>query len=517
MANRQQRRAAARAGTSLISQAADDVAIAYLHPGSGVGAAFSRSLIQLQAFDLRGARTPDGRHLGGGGHFGYHLPLESGANIVSARNMIVRQFLDQTEADWLWMIDADMSFGADTLDRLLAAADPRERPILGGLCFARIRGEAQEIVPTIYSLNADGEMVRWHNYPTDEVVRVAGTGAACLLVHRRVFQTMLDATVTEEVAAETGIPAGTTRFPPPWPWFAETITGRDWGRSMSEDLTFCLRAQSCDFPVYVDTSIQIGHTKPMEIDAALYRLHLPPAEEPAPTYVVIPVKGKQHFTEALIDQLGQQAGTFDHCFIYDNAAGTADALDAVYSDRWPWLTVIPAAGLNIHEMWNLGIKEALNRDPRCNIAILNNDLELGDDFLAELATGLRAHPSIAAVCGNYDNRQMVEKVQAVRGIAAGREDGTGGFAGFAFMVRGELFAAGFPLFDEQFELWYGDSDFVRNLDTLGASYGIVRDAKVKHIGGGSQTSGDGTDRLATAELKAMVARDRERFEQKVGS
>jgi hypothetical protein len=93
-------------------------------------------------------------------------------------------------------------------------------------------------------------------------------------------------------------------------------------------------------------------------------------------------------------------------------------------------------------------------------------------------------------------------------------DGTGGLAGFAFMVKGELFDHGLPLFWEELELWYGDNDFAANVESLGGMLGIVKHTTVEHIDGGSKTAGDGKKRLRSPELEAMAARDRVRFEEK---
>ncbi len=502
MPNRQQRRAAERGKHSAFAQeprrARADVAVGYLHPNGDISSNFAQCLRNLADYD----RQTNGR-------LGPHLEMVSGANIVTARNLVVRQFLE-TSATWLFLIDSDMTFAPNVVDQLLDAADANERPIVGGLCFALSSGEGQLIVPTIYNFNGEGRMVRQYGYPENTLFPVAGTGAACLLVHRRVFEGILEKTVTEQLAQATGMPVGQRMFGPPWPWFAETATGQEWGDTAGEDLTFCVRAGACGFPIFVDTRVKIGHVKPFIVDEALYKMFLPKAEAPAPTFVVIPVKGKQHFTEAIIGQLQEQGG-FDRIFLYDNA----DTQDERYEyHEQPWVVKIPAKGMNIHEMWNAGIKKALAENERCNIAILNNDLELGPDFLTEMADGLRAHPSIAAVSGNYDNREFVEKVQAVKGIAAGREDGTGGFAGFAMMFRGELFAAGCPLFDEELQFWYGDNAMLMELEKAGATYGIVRDAHVKHIGGGSQTSGDGKGHRLTPELAAVVEQDKAVFERK---
>jgi len=515
LSNRAQRRAQARNKTVPLTtttpqKRSGGVVVSYLHPVGDVNARFHTSLINLLVRDMPSK--------GGAGHIvehGGHLALSSGANIVTGRNKMVRAFLNDfpTEPEWLWMLDSDMTFEPDTLDRLLAAADATERPIVGGLCFALMKGEAQEVQPTIYGMSQGQGTIRHLGYAKDQLVRVVGTGAACLLVHRSVFERIralcwdddFEARYVETYGQPSGKTSGEVLFPPPWPWFQETITGTEFGDSMSEDLTFCLRASQAGFPIYVDTRVKIGHVKPVVIDEDEFFLRLPAPEEPAPTFVVVPVKGQHAYTEGLLRQLSEQGG-YDHLFVYDNA--DSDCYGGFVPES---CTVIRSPGLSIYQMWNLGVKEALNRSQRSNIAILNNDLELGDEFLSLLAQGLRAHPSVAAVCGNYDRREFTEAVQAVKGVAAGREDGTGGLAGFAFMVRGEIFAAGCPLFDEQYEIWYGDTDFLQTLDAAGVTYGIVRDAHVVHIDGGSKTSGDGKGKRLTPELQAAADRDRERF------
>lgn len=503
MANRQQRRA------GVVDKKHGGVVVAYVHPVGEVNARFHCSILDLIVRDgMQGGPITRG---------GGHLPISSGANIVTARNTVVRKFLEETNAEWLWWLDSDMVVEDTTLDRLLTSADAKERPIVGGLCFALLKGDAQEIVPTLYGFSQAQTMVRYNGFPEDQVVQVVGTGSACILIHRSVFTTMLEMRWDEEreaaFLASTGGPSGRTIgsavFPPPWPWYAETITGTKWGDVISEDLTFCLRAAQAGFPVHVDTSIEIGHVKPVVIDKAAFHKALPDEEAPAPTYIVIPVKGQHHYTDAILAQLVEQGG-YEQVFLYDNGSDSDPYPSPVHES----VRVIPAAGQSIYQMWNAGIRESLGAAQRCNIAILNNDLELGDEFIPRMAEGLRAHPSIAAVCGNYDGREMIEKVQAVKGIAAGREDGTGGFAGFAFMVRGEVFTAGCPMFNEDYEIWYGDTDFCQNLDAAGATYGIVRDAHVTHIGGGSKTAGDGKGKRLSDEWAAAAERDRERFESK---
>ena len=170
----------------------------------------------------------------------------------SARNSLTRQFLDDYDAEWLLWVDADMSFEHDAMERLLAAADPVERPIVGGLCFGMNLGA---LFPTIYQFttNEAGDLTtaRMGDYPLDTLVPCAATGAAFLLVHRSAFEAIRD-----------------KAFNAAFPWFQETELA---GEPAGEDLTFCLRAGICGIPVHVDTVVHIGHHKSLVLTHDLFQ------------------------------------------------------------------------------------------------------------------------------------------------------------------------------------------------------------------------------------------------------
>lgn len=207
------------------------VAVAYPHAHE-VSARWHKSMHALLVYDAKTNR----RLIDGG-----WLPVSAGANVTNARNEIVAAFLE-TGIDWLWFIDTDMVFPPDVLERLLKTADKRERPIVGALCFKWRNG--REAVPTIYTINEENRIVENLGYPPDAVVPCL-TGAGCILIHKSVLQ---------KVGVE---------FPKPYQWFREDAYH---GMPISEDLTFCLRAISQGFPVHVDTSIVVGHEKPVIID-----------------------------------------------------------------------------------------------------------------------------------------------------------------------------------------------------------------------------------------------------------
>lgn len=173
------------------------------------------------------------------------LALESGPNISTPRNKVCADFLARPGSPpWLFMCDTDMSFGADTIDRLIAAADPAERPVVGGLCFSLERGVK---LPVLYELTQKdtGELAfaRYERWPEGAVMRVSATGAACLLIHRDALLAV------EKHAGDIAAP-----------WFRESAVGAPMAL-MGEDLTFCLRCAAAGIPVHVHTGVKVGHMK----------------------------------------------------------------------------------------------------------------------------------------------------------------------------------------------------------------------------------------------------------------
>lgn len=210
--------------------AAEHAVIGYVHGGT-VRAEFAASLL---AVAMEGETAIDAV-----------IAVGSGPNISTARNMVTRSFLEDQAAPWLFMCDTDMWFTADTADRLIAAADPAARPVVGALCFSQNTDNGGgEPYPTMYELvERDGELafIRYKKRPEDTCVRVSATGAACLLVHRAALET---------VARASGDKAA--------PWFRESVAGT---ALIGEDLTFCLRCAAAGVPVHVQTGVHVGHIK----------------------------------------------------------------------------------------------------------------------------------------------------------------------------------------------------------------------------------------------------------------
>ena len=203
------------------------------------------------------------------------ISIQSGPRIAEARCQVVRNFL-KSKAEWLWMVDADMVFEAGCLDELLAVADPDTAPIVGGLCFAGRGGF--NIWPTLYTLSADEHgRIRTavvEDYPVNEVILVAATGAAFLLVHRSVLMKMGEAFGT--------MPNG---LPNPYPWFVEASNG---GVPYGEEISFCIKARALEIPIFVDTGCKIGHMKHTTLTEEQYLAQQTDAIRVAPKELVLP-------------------------------------------------------------------------------------------------------------------------------------------------------------------------------------------------------------------------------------
>lgn len=256
------------------------VQVAYLHPNH-VSHSFHESMMRLVAYDA----STNSRVVDTMGPF--MIRCDSGG-LVESRNLAAERFLDETPHEWLFFIDTDMGFAPDTVDRLVEAADPVDRPVVGGLCFGLreldydgLGGRRVRPVPTLYDLAhlPNGQLGfanRWV-YEPDTLTQVAATGAACLLIHR---------TVLEKLAAQHG------------PHWFDPLRMQD-GRRLSEDLSFCFKVGSAGMKIFVHTGVKTNHHKQLWVSDLDYvpppphsyetpaSEELPPPPHPAPAGVKV--------------------------------------------------------------------------------------------------------------------------------------------------------------------------------------------------------------------------------------
>jgi glycosyltransferase involved in cell wall biosynthesis len=212
-----------------------------------------------------------------------------------------------------------------------------------------------------------------------------------------------------------------------------------------------------------------------------------------PTYLTIPVRDCLEYTAQLVTTLLEQ-DDFDGLLVCDNGSIDETPLWLKYMvEEYPKLHTLDTKGWVLHQMWNYAIDwvRDMTDEEEYNIAFLNNDLEIGDQFSSSLSKMLRAYP-LFAIGPNYDDRHIEGDIQLVNGICAGKYDGTGGLPGFAFMMRGEYFDVEIPRFDEEFSWWCGDIELTVHMDklrpTMGMGYAVTNRTWCRHLDGGSVTS-----------------------------
>lgn len=287
------------------------VQLAYLHPNH-VSHSFSNSLMRMMAWDIQ----HDQRIVSAGGPANFRCG--TGA-IASARNAVVKYFLDETDHEWLLMIDSDMGFDPDFADRLVASAVNADAQIMGALCFAQkelapgdgMSGWQTRTVPTLYdwAQKPDGTkgFKSRRDYPINEVVRVAGTGAAALLIGRKPLEEARKF-LSEAHATTDDVSSGPLRDKSKLfdGWFTP-ILGED-GVWISEDLSFCALMGSLNWAVYIDTSIKTTHHKEVWLGELHYWREYLVSPATIPTAVIVPVTGRPHAAQRFMESLRASTG-----------------------------------------------------------------------------------------------------------------------------------------------------------------------------------------------------------------
>lgn len=483
------------------------IVIGNVNPGT-VSTQYQQSMRELRAFDLVN-----------GGQLEGVLERQSGANISKPRNQIAEAFLDDfPAADWLLFIDSDMVFSPDLMVRLTASARAASADVIGALTV--MVGE-EGAIPTLYVRDeipgSDGFTRVTLDFATDRVQRVYATGTGCMMISRKILEQV----------------RGASPYASLWPWFREEHVQNKEGNwsFLGEDINFCRLVNEVGGRIFVDARTHVGHVKNGRVwwpnDIREKRGFARP-----PITAVIPVKDREQDTMNLLHDLW--GSRYDDIVIIDN--GSEEDFAEYLEDLADLglITLYQASGAGLHAMWNVGVEHALEAGSRTHIAFLNNDVRLCGDWLSIMSTALTDHPELMAVSGNYDNRDIFvipdegpgpgvpiasclgQAVVLTDDICANRYDGTGGNAGFAFMVRSEWFVGGYrfpqdtPVGPDTWRWWYGDNDLfmsiahARHSIGLEHSYrsGIVLAARCEHV------NTEIGDHWRQPPLSDEVARDR---------
>jgi GT2 family glycosyltransferase len=174
---------------------------------------------------------------------GSFYDLASGPVLSIARNTCAEALL-ASKQEWLWFVDCDTVFRPDVLPRLMALADPVERPVvaaavpISGKDPSREFGGLPDLFWSAYHYtDRDGERGLEPISCAAEVgecQQVDAVGTGCVLIHRSVFEA-LGPGAFNEMGEGNAV--------------------------MGEDLAFCHRCDALGIPVHFAGRLRVGHAK----------------------------------------------------------------------------------------------------------------------------------------------------------------------------------------------------------------------------------------------------------------
>ncbi len=200
-------------------------------------------------------------------------------------------------------------------------------------------------------------------------------------------------------------------------------------------------------------------------------------------YCIVPTIGTNQYISSLVPALEDQPH-HTHTFVLNNSGDNWIYLLGGY----PNTSVANTVGMNLYQQWNHGVDLCLAEDPNCYIAVLNDDLMLGDGALKEMAYCLDINPYMWLVSANYGIDDIDGSYREWKQFPGTFKDR--GVAGFAFMVRGDKFHEGLLRFEEGYSVWHGDDDILLQVLKHGGRLGMAANATVHHFNGGSNSFGD---------------------------
>lgn len=437
----------------------NDVFLAHLHPHEW-GQNFARSLFDLREYDYQ----TSGR-LGGRAH------VKVGATgIPQGRNAATAAFLE-SDCEWLWMVDSDMGFAPNALDDLLDAADSKERPIIGGLCFAYkelqpdgLNGYHAVPMPTIFDFinhddfpslhsttNEPEESDRWSDegtwkytsrahYAPSTLVRCDATGAAFLLIHRDVF-------------ARLGGAGHEGRW---WNRIED-----DEGKLLGEDISFFARVRDLDIPLHVHTGIRTNHLKPVYVNEEMFwsTFRPPPAE--IETDVIVPII-RAGMAERFVTSLRASTG------LARVTAMACEETELSAVEEWE------DNGADVRRSTKTGFAAKVNLGfdftKRPLVYVVGEDVRFHSGWLDHAQHFLRAH-HLAVVGTNDVHNDRVAKAQHATHFLIARE---------YVDTHGASFDGPGVLCHEGYHHWFIDNEIIQTAASRGA-FGVAVGSIVEHL------------------------------------
>lgn len=174
------------------------------------------------------------------------------AQPVDARNKICKLFLEETDDEWLWMMDADQMYDKGHVMKLWEVASEYDVKIVSGLGWL----QREKTHPSIFYWGDDGKLYNIHNQIPDGPRKVAATGLASMLIHRDVLEAMQP-------------------FRSPYRRWFDFLLAEELGiageKDVGIDVQFCIRAAQAGYPMMVNPDARTRHLEDDWVDFDTWR------------------------------------------------------------------------------------------------------------------------------------------------------------------------------------------------------------------------------------------------------
>ena len=171
------------------------------------------------------------------------VAYQMGSLIYTSRNELAAKAV-RIGADYVFWLDSDMVFEADTLRRMYKTLTENNLDILTGLYFRRVPPYSPVLFDKLEMTDKGCEWTDWKDKPLPEgLFEVGGCGFGCVLMKTDVF---FDVQGTFQ-----------DMFGPI--------------NRVGEDLSFCWRARECGYKIICDPTIICGHVGYAIINERFYQ------------------------------------------------------------------------------------------------------------------------------------------------------------------------------------------------------------------------------------------------------
>ena len=176
-----------------------------------------------------------------------HFDIKKGSMIYDARNEIAVDAITQ-ETDRVLMIDSDMRFDSDMMERMSARID-QGCEMVCGIFFKRVIPTApviyKQLIPPAKSDNGKliPNVVIYEDYPKDALFEVEGCGVGAVMMTTELIKAVWDA------------------------WQQPSFMPLPW---CGEDMAFCYKARMLGRKIWCDSSIKVGHLGQVEFNERTY-------------------------------------------------------------------------------------------------------------------------------------------------------------------------------------------------------------------------------------------------------